>query len=245
MHLFYSREILDQRLKILDKEHHHCSRVLRLNKKDEILATDGLGNFYTCEIEEIKKDSTICLIRQKKKSDEKELLNVDLAIAPTKNIERFEWCVEKCTEIGIRSITPIWCERSERKTIRTDRIENIIVAAAKQSLKARFTSFNSPVTHSEYAHQCRNNQKYIAHCLDDSSKPFLGNRVDLGSDISVMIGPEGDFSEEEIKLANKAGFQAVSLGANRLRTETAGVYACAVIHAVNEIRNEHNRDFQG
>ena len=151
-----------------------------------------------------------------------------IAIAPTKNIERFEWFIEKATEIGIDEITPIVCRFSERKIIKPERLERIINSAAKQSVKAFFPTLNPLCTFDELLQQSHAKGKFIAHCYDGDKK-LLKKAIAGCDDMLILIGPEGDFSKDEIEKATHAGYKQVTLGDSRLRTETAGIMACATI----------------
>jgi 16S rRNA (uracil1498-N3)-methyltransferase len=153
-------------------------------------------------------------------------------VAPTKNNDRFEWFLEKATEIGVNEITPIICERSERKIIKPERMEKVIQSAMKQSLQAYLPKLNKAVTFKEFIDQPREGLLFIAHC-DDDEKMELKRRVAPDKDITILIGPEGDFSRQEIITAYENGFLPVSLGENRLRTETAAIVACTTVNMIN------------
>jgi len=224
MYLFYTPNI-DTENYLSEEESAHCVRVLRYTRGDEILLTDGRGNTYNaritnphpkhCEFEILSKE------RQQKSHD----FYLHIAIAPTKNIERMEWMVEKCTEIGVDEITPLLCRYSERKQIREDRLEKIILSAAKQSLTPYLPKLNSLTDYSSFVSQAKEETRFIAHCYKEEKRE-LKDEIQKGKSCLVLIGPEGDFSEEEVKKALSSGFVPVSLGNSRLRTETAGVVAC-------------------
>ena len=156
-----------------------------------------------------------------------------MAVAPTKNIDRFEWFLEKSTEIGIDEITPLLTEHSERKIIKPERLEKVIIAAMKQSLKAYKPKLNELTPFRKIIAANSFEEKYIAHCYD-GEKQGLKTIAGKGKNILILIGPEGDFSTDEIKVARETGFTEISLGNSRLRTETAGVVACHIINLVNE-----------
>ncbi|HLP05069.1 MAG TPA: RsmE family RNA methyltransferase, partial [Paludibacter sp.] len=160
--------------------------------------------------------------------------HLHIAIAPTKNIDRYEWFIEKATEIGIDEITPLVCRFSERKIVKEDRLEKIVVSAAKQSLKAYFPKLNPACTFEAFMknHQAAA-QKFIAHCYSGDERKLLQKEIQKSADVLVLIGPEGDFSEEEVRKAIAGGFIPVSLGNSRLRTETAGVVACHTVALLN------------
>jgi 16S rRNA (uracil1498-N3)-methyltransferase len=166
-------------------------------------------------------------------TDDLEKPKLHIAIAPPKNIERFEWFAEKVTEIGVAEITPLWCKHSERKELRTDRIEKILLGACKQSLKLTLPKLNSMTRFETFVKQEQNKaQKYIAYC--DEKAIHLKNAYRGNFDAVIMIGPEGDFTKEEVLLAEKQEFETVSLGKSRLRLETAGIFACSVFNLANE-----------
>ena len=156
-----------------------------------------------------------------------------IAISPTKNIERLAWFLEKSTEIGIDVLTPVVCRFSERKIVKEERLHKIIVAAAKQSLKAYFPKLNPMITFDELMKNYQASQKFIAHCYEEDKKLFQ-NEIKPSSDVLILIGPEGDFSKEEVQKAISLGFVPVSLGNSRLRTETAGVVACHTVAVINQ-----------
>lgn len=208
-----------------EEEAAHASRVLRLKENDVFHATDGLGNFFKCRITLIgKKEIMSEIVETVRGTDVQSQLHI--AIAPTKNIDRFEWFLEKATEFGIGEITPIICERSERKEVRIDRLEKIIFSAMKQSLKTHLPKLHEAVRLKDFLPQTEASNKFIAHCIEDEKKELF-SLLNSGEKTVVLIGPEGDFSPNEIQLSRSAGYVPVSLGNSRLRTETAGV---AVAH---------------
>jgi 16S rRNA (uracil1498-N3)-methyltransferase len=156
-----------------------------------------------------------------------------IAVGATKNMDRNEWFAEKATEIGIDELTFLNCRFSERRVIKTERIEKIVVSAVKQSLKARVPKLNEMTDFSKFIPGITSGQKFIAHCYDDEQKIMLKDVLKPGEEATILIGPEGDFSEEEVKMAKEAGFIAVSLGNSRLRTETAALVACHTFNLIN------------
>ncbi len=216
-----------------EDESRHAVRVLRLQAGDEIDFVDGVGGFYKAVITNPHPKHCEFEIKDSVKEYGKRDFRLHIAIAPTKNIDRLEWFVEKCTEIGIDEITPIICRFSERKIIKPERIEKVIVSAAKQSLKAYFPKLNPICSFEEFIKNYSASQKFIAHCYE-GEKISLQQAYTPSDDCIVLIGPEGDFSQEEIKLAIECGYTPVSLGNNRLRTETAGVVACHTVTLRNE-----------
>jgi 16S rRNA (uracil1498-N3)-methyltransferase len=164
--------------------------------------------------------------------------NIIVAVAPTKNLDRMEWMAEKMTEMGIDRIIPIECRFSERRVLKTERLHKILVSAMKQSLKATLPQLDEMTPVMDAINMPFEGNKYIAHCEKDMQRRLLAKEVQNGADSFILIGPEGDFSREEINAALKAGFMPVSLGRSRLRTETAALMACATCHVVDDIHTE-------
>jgi 16S rRNA (uracil1498-N3)-methyltransferase len=236
MKLFYDPEISGDYHILNEEESKHCSKVLRLKNNDEVYITDGKGNLYKSVIAEITPKKTILKIVNTITEFEKRNYYLHIAIAPTKNNDRTEWFVEKATEIGIDEITPIICKNSERKTIKTDRLNRIAEAAMKQSLKAYHPRINEPVEFAMLLKQSGEyDQKFIAYCDEVSDKQYLGKIIKPKSSSIILIGPEGDFNKEEIEMAKSTGFSIVSLGKSRLRTETAGIVVCDIVSVVNQL----------
>ena len=211
-------------------------RVLRYSVGDEILITDGKGTTYTARITNPHPKHCDFEIISREKQEPHHNFHLHIAIAPTKNIERMEWAIEKCVEIGVDEITPLLCRFSERKQLRTDRLEKIILSAAKQSLTPFLPVLHELTPYEEFISRQKpavSYQRFIAHCYKDE-KRFLKDEIEQGRDVLVLIGPEGDFSEKEVADALALGFIPVSLGNSRLRTETAAVVACHTAVLVNE-----------
>lgn len=234
MHLFYTPDIEGLAYTLNPEESKHCVRVLRLAVGDNVSLVDGRGNWYNGKITiaDIKGCSVECHQKIEKYGQRPFCLHI--AVAPTKNIDRTEWMLEKCTEIGIEEITLLNCCHSERKTVKDDRLEKVIISATKQSLKAYLPQLNPMVDFKTFIKACKASQKYIAHCREGVKQP-LDQIYKPGSDVIILIGPEGDFSEEEVKLAEQNGFIPVTLGTSRLRTETAGIVACHTINLINKV----------
>ncbi len=233
MQLFYTPDIKTNIYTLNEIESKHCIRVLRLSINDRIQLIDGKGSFYEAKIiDPNPKKCTVEIIETKKEFGKRNHY-LHIAIAPTKNIDRFEWFLEKATEIGIDEITPILCEHSERKMIKPDRLEKIIISAIKQSIKAYKPKLNDLTNYKDFVIQSSDCEKFIAHC-EENKKTHLKNTYNKGNNVVILIGPEGDFSEQEIELAKKYNFHETSLGQSRLRTETAGVVACHTINLLNE-----------
>lgn len=229
--IFYTPDIASS-LELPEEEAKHCVRVLRKVEGDEILLTDGKGFFYEAKIIEANPKHCFVEIKNKIASPKYWPFNLHIAFAPTKNIDRVEWFAEKATEIGIDRLTPLFCRYSERKEIKSARIEKILVSAMKQSQKAILPQLDEMISFSQFIEQKFTGKKFIAHCYE-GKKPSLKDVYKKGEDALILIGPEGDFSEQEVELAIKNGFEAISLGESRLRTETAALVACHSIHALN------------
>ncbi len=232
MYLFYTPDI-EISLTLSEEESQHCVRVLRYTRGDEILLTDGRGTTYTARITNPHPKHCEFEIVSQEKQQKAHNFHLHIAIAPTKNIERLEWMIEKCTEIGIDEITPLLCRFSERKQIREDRLEKIILSAAKQSLTPYLPKLNPLTTFDELIANAKADKCFIAHCYKEDKRE-LKDEVERGKSVLILIGPEGDFSEEEIRQALSAGYIPVSLGNTRLRTETAGVVACHTAILLNQ-----------
>ncbi|MEM6700341.1 MAG: 16S rRNA (uracil(1498)-N(3))-methyltransferase [Bacteroidota bacterium] len=235
MQLFYTTNINNQ-IAILEAEEARHLQVLRKKVGDQIHLVDGKGFFYLAELLELhKKEAQLRILSGEQQTPSS--FSLHIAIAPTKNIARLEWFLEKATEIGIQEITPIYCEHSERKRIRLDRLEKIVLSAMKQSNRAYLPKLNEETTFKQFVRAQQDKQifKYIAHCEEEEKVEFYDN-YQARKDVLVLIGPEGDFSFSEIELAKNAGFLGVSLGKARLRTETAGIVACHTIQLLNQMK---------
>lgn len=232
MHVFYTPNI-QKRNELPEEEAQHCTRVLRLSTGDEITLTDGKGNFYQAEITAASNKRCVVSIRETVFQEPLWPCHLHIAMAPTKNMDRNEWFAEKATEIGFDELTFLNCRYSERKVIKNERIEKILISAIKQSLKARLPKLNGMMDFDKFIAQDFEGQKFIAHCYE-GEKPLLKNVLKAGEDALVLIGPEGDFSEEEVKKAIERGFVPISLGKSRLRTETAALVACHTLNLLNQ-----------
>lgn len=232
MQLFYAHQIEGSKAFLDIEETRHCTKTLRKNIHDVISLTDGCGGLYEGRIIEIsKKSCTLEIIKTIEPRDKKNF-HLHLAIAPTKNINRLEWFLEKTTELGIDEISLLLCQRSERKKIRLDRLEKIILSAAKQSIKSVFPKINDLVKFKDFVATAQASYKGIAHCNSDNLPP-LKTKIQTQKEILLLIGPEGDFSLEEVEWATQHGFDPISLGSSRLRTETAGIIACHTAHLIH------------
>lgn len=237
MRLFYDPNIEPGEHHVLrEEESHHCTKVLRLNSGDELFITDGKGTMHKCEIIEIHQKRSIVKILDSQTDYGKRNYKIHIAIAPTKSNDRLEWFLEKATEIGIDEITPIICKNSERKVIKTARLERVVESAMKQSYKAYHPIINDQINFNSFiTKEHKENQKFVAHCENDNDKIYLGSQIEKTTSVLILIGPEGDFNDSEIKLAKEKGFIPISLGESRLRTETAGVVACDICSVINQI----------
>ena len=235
MYLFYTPHIVGKQdevgrtYSLSEEESGHCVRVLRYTRGDEILLTNGQGMTYTARITNPHPKHCEFEVLTAEQQERHHKPYIHLAIAPTKNIERLEWCVEKCTEIGVDEITPLLCRFSERKQLRLDRLEKIILSAAKQSLTPYLPKLNELTPYDGFVKAASEKQKFIAHCYKDEKRELKDCLQPDAQSVLVLIGPEGDFSEQEVEEALQLGFVPVSLGNSRLRTETAGIVACHTI----------------
>jgi len=234
MQLFYNPNINEQATSfIFDKEESkHIIKVLRKKEGDILHVTNGLGFLFTTEIS-LASDSKCTIKIQSFTKQETPKFNLHLAVAPTKMNERYEWFLEKATEIGIQEITPIICDHSERKIIKTERFQKIIESAMKQSLHYYIPKLNDPVLFKDFIKKDISGSKFIAHC-EESDKKTLKSNIIPNTDTTILIGPEGDFSVKEIEMALNAKFIPISLGGTRLRTETAAIVACHSVVYANE-----------
>ena len=234
MQLFYCPDINPNQIYTLGKEEsQHCVKVLRLKENDTLYLTDGQGNLYKAEIVEAMPRSCSVRIIETQAEYGKRDYYFHVAIAPTKNIARIEWFLEKATEMGIDEITPIICDHSEREIVKNERLEKIIVSAMKQSLKAYLPKLNEAIPIKQLIQNAKEEQKLICYCQDDDRKKIQDIYKPKES-VLIIIGPEGDFSEKEVQEAINNNFQKITLGKERLRTETAGLYAVQSIHFLNQ-----------
>lgn len=232
MQIFYTPDIAIKP-ELPEEEAGHCIRVLRLSEGDEILLTDGKGCFYKAAISRPHPKHCEVTLLESWKQPALWHFNLHIAVAPTKNMDRMEWFAEKATEIGIDAITCMNCRFSERKEIKTVRLEKILVSAMKQSQKATLPQLTGMTDFKTCVTTPYKGRKFIAHC-EEGTKPLLKQTYHPGENALILIGPEGDFSPEEIELAMAHGFEAISLGESRLRTETAALAACHTIHILNQ-----------
>lgn len=232
MQLFYTPDIVGDEYVLSREESQHAVRVLRSGVGDVLNLTDGRGTLYKAEIVAVGKE---CRVRVVSREEEYERrgYGLTMAVAPTKNMERFEWFLEKATEAGVDRIIPIVCEHSERRVVKSERCEKIIVSAMKQSLKAYKPEFEELTDVREVLARPFDGTRLIAHCERYLERIFIGDGIVRGGNTLVLIGPEGDFSRKEIEQAYAAGFKGVSLGNNRYRTESAAVSVAMIAAFVN------------
>lgn len=235
MHYFFSRNIQDGFIYFSPEEAIHIQKSLRLPAGKEVQIMDGKGTKYICSLENTKGRSLRGVIRQRVELPARTCA-LHIAISPVKQMSRLEWFLEKSVEIGVESITPVWCHRSVRANIKTTRLEKVAISALKQSGQYFLPIINPSKKFTEYIddHHAVEN-RYIACCKEQL--PLLSCCLPAGSPSIVCIGPEGDFTPEEVDRALERGFTPVSLGNFRLRTETAGIYVCSIVKTLNEMQS--------
>lgn len=229
MNLFYVPLVESEELLLGQEESKHISRVLRMGSGDTVHVTDGKGTLIeTCIIDPDPKGVRLAI--KSKKTVNKPGPSLHVAIAPTKNLDRTEWFCEKATELGIERISPLICERSERRSLKTERLERVLVAAMKQSLHLWKPALDTPVSFKEFVARTESAQKLVGKA---DAEMHFGTACKKGVNTLVLIGPEGDFTDSEMQMASGSGFRPVNLGSSRLRTETAGMVAVACFRFVN------------
>jgi len=233
MHLFYTPDLKEDTYRLSEEESKHCVRVLRLTEGETLYLVDGNGLY--CEAVIISAHPKACILNvvDKKYNYGKRDYKLTIGVSPTKNIDRYEWFLEKATEIGIDEIIPLISRYSERKEIKPERLEKVMISAIKQSIKAYLPALSPIKTFKETIKMPFTGLKFIAHC-NEGEKVLLRDVVVKGKDVLILIGPEGDFSIEEVELAIKEGFVPISLGDSRLRTETAALVACHTVNLINQ-----------
>ncbi|MEE3999365.1 16S rRNA (uracil(1498)-N(3))-methyltransferase [Tenacibaculum sp. FZY0031] len=226
MQLFYNPDLLttSKEITFSKEESRHIIRVLRKREGDILHITNGKGILFSAEILIGNDKKCIAKILKSEEKPRTRDYYLHVAIAPTKNNDRLEWFLEKATEIGIDEITPIICKNAERKVVKVDRLQKIIQSAMKQSLQFTLPKLNEPISFSDFIDNDFSEEIFIAHCEEHSEKKFLKNIASPKSKYTILIGPEGDFSFDEIQQSLHKKFVPISLGTNRLRTETAGLY---------------------
>lgn len=240
MNRFYEPDIATT-LQLSEDESKHCVRVLRLAEGDEIEVVDGQGNLYRCRIAMAHPKRCAVSIVERKECPPHWGHQIVLCVAPTKNLDRMEDMADRVTEMGVDRIVPLLCRNSERKVLKTARIRKILVSAMKQSLKAQLPQLDELTPFKKLVQMPFEGNRYIAYCdmaLPREQRHMLSEEYHPGADTMIIVGPEGDFSPEEVKMAIDAGFMPVSLGESRLRTETAAMFAVATCHALDMKQNK-------
>lgn len=220
-----------------ESDSQHAVRVLRMKAGDAIEVVDGKGHRFLCRIVDPHPKHAIVEIIERTDLPLVWSNKIIIGIAPTKHIDRMEWVVEKLTEIGVNRIVPLRCRHSERKELKRERLEKIAVSAMKQSLKATLPAIDEMTDFRRFVSVIETQQRFIAYCDDMFARKLLAKEYHPDLDTTILIGPEGDFSADEVKLALDNGFCPVTLGDNRLRTETAAVVACDTCHIINQINS--------
>lgn len=241
MHRFYCPDIAET-LTLGEEDSKHCVKVLRMAEGDTIEVVDGNGMLYTCRITMAHPKRCAVAVADKQHQPPHWPHRIVLGIAPTKNLDRIEWLVEKCVEMGVDRIIPLRCHNSERTVLKTERLKKIMVSAMKQSLKATLPRLDELTPIEQVLAEPLEGTRCIAYCdamLPRDQRQSLATAYKPGNDVVVLIGPEGDFSPEEVQAAREAGYVPVTLGESRLRTETAGMMAVAAIHTLIEVRNDN------
>ena len=235
MQLFYNSKLSqdNNQIQFSKEESKHIVRVLRKSVGDTLYITNGKGILFTSEISSADQKNCVATIISFETKPQKSY-HLHVAVAPTKMNDRYEWFLEKATEIGIDSITPIFCDNSERRVIKAERYEKILLSAMKQSLNCYLPQLNEAITFKDFISQKHDGRLFIAHC-EETDKKSLKHEINTHENITILIGPEGDFSTNEIALAVQSGFTPVTLGTTRLRTETAAIVACHSVAFVNEL----------
>lgn len=216
----------------------HCVKVLRMQPGAQVEVIDGRGHSFTCRLLDAHPKRALLEIIEKRTQPLAWGYELTIAVAPTKHLDRMEWLTEKLTEIGVNRLIPALCERSERRELKTERLEKIAVSAMKQSLKAVLPEVCPMTPLKRIIAECRSEKRFICYCDDAVERRTLAREVAAGADTTILIGPEGDFSPAEVELALANGFVPVTLGNNRLRTETAALYSAATVHVINSLSDQ-------
>lgn len=233
---FFAPDI-ETTLTLPQSDSQHCVRVLRMQPGDELDVIDGRGHRFRCVLVDAHQKHAAVEIVERTDMPLCWQQEITVAVAPTKHMDRMEWMVEKLTEIGVNRIIPLLCRRSERKEIKTERLEKIAISAMKQSLKSVLPEICPMTPVHEVINSFTDAQRFMAYCDPSIPRLNLSQEYQAGKDAVIMIGPEGDFAPEEIKAALDAGWKPVTLGDNRLRTETAAVVGCDTFHIIDQINN--------
>lgn len=231
---FYAPDILTDPI-LPESDSQHCIKVLRMTTGDKIEVVDGKGHRYACVIVDAHPKHTMVKIEQSEDVPLSWPQQITVAVAPTKHIDRMEWLVEKLVEVGVNRIVPLRCRWSERKELKNERLRKIAVSAMKQSLKAVLTEIDPMTPIKDFISTFRADQKFIAYCSKTITRHELSHLYTPHRSVGIMIGPEGDFDDSEIRLALTSGYCPVTLGDNRLRTETAALYSASAFHILDSL----------
>lgn len=233
---FYAPDI-ERTLTLPESDSQHCVRVLRMAEGEHIEVIDGQGHRFTCVLVSAHPKRAVVEIVERRDMPLPWPQEITLAVAPTKHMDRMEWMTEKLTEIGINRIVPLRCQRSERKEIKIERLEKTAISAMKQSLKAVLPVVEPLTPLMQFIRECKAHQRFVCYCDDAVERRELAREYQAGTDVAIIIGPEGDFSPEEIAEALALGWVPVTLGPSRLRTETAAIVAADTVHIVDLINH--------
>jgi 16S rRNA (uracil1498-N3)-methyltransferase len=232
---FVSSNVCDAEIILTEAESFHAAKVLRLYSGDKINVTDGNGNYALAEITKLDARNCVAVPLSLHTGVAKHNYNLHLAISPLRNMDRLEWMIEKAVEMGIDCISLVACARTVKKNVNITRLQNIVISACKQSKKVSFPKINPLVTYNSFLESVTGNTKVIAHCISNVPRQSYRSYIDKHDDVTILIGPEGDFSNSEIEKAISYGFDGVHFGGSRLRTETAGLLACSMLYARYEV----------
>lgn len=233
MQIFYTVNVSEGKARFSKEESMHCLRVLRMRRGDSIRFTDGSGNLYEGVITDDDHTGMTATVMSAEHDQGRRGYRLHMAISPLKNEDRLEWFIEKAVETGIDEITPLLCNRTEKRKIRRERLQGLILSAMKQSVKCYLPRLNDPVTFNEFVDERHEGKRIIACCDPAVERIPITSAYSRGEEVTILIGPEGDFTEEEVARAVNGGFTPVHIGPSRLRTETAGVAACCSVYLAN------------
>jgi 16S rRNA (uracil1498-N3)-methyltransferase len=234
MQLYYGQQVSAGMMRLDGDEARHVFLVMRHRPGDLLLVTDGRGGRYRCRLLELGREEAMLEVVERFPNPTPAAFSIHVGIAPTKQADRFEWFLEKATELGVTAVTPVICRRSERQHLRLDRLEKIMISAMKQSSRFWLPELNAPLPFEDWVSGVQANRKYLCWLPEEEACPPLSKFLHNATDVAVAIGPAGDFDPAEVSAALNAGFRSISLGEARLRTETAGVLAVALLrHGVS------------
>lgn len=233
---FFAPDI-ETTLTLPESDSQHCVRVLRMAEGDRIETIDGRGHRFLCRIVEAHPKRARVEILQRIDAPLSWTQNITVAVAPTKHMDRMEWMVEKLTEIGVNRIVPVLCARSERRELKVERLAKIAVSAMKQSLKSVLPEILPLTPVAKVIESFPDAQRFVGYCSESTPRVLLSKAYTPNSDVAVLIGPEGDFSPDEIAMAFRMGWTPVTMGDNRLRTETAAIVAADTFHIINQLND--------